>query len=182
SAYCDIVTLKNGDTLDGVVTSRENGMVTLRIPGGELGFDAQLLESIDAAKGLNKDTLAKPKEDSKKANETAANERVAELRARRAAVRASEASAQLDRGQAVEAAATTQPITEAEAVYDDAQSRLDAIDAVLAQIPTMRERVMVRRALLAHYFGAVGYTNSRSNVAGAFGGNPAPAGMVPSAP
>src|SRR5262245_28210005 len=166
SAFSDIVTLKNGDTLDGVVTSRDNGMVTLRIPGGEIGFDAKLVESIDATKGFNKDSLAKAEDDAKKANEASANERLAELRARRAAVRASEASAQLDRGQAVDAAATTQPITEEQAVYDDAQSRLDAIDAVLATIPTMRKRVMVRRALLAHYFGAVSYNNTRGNVSG----------------
>lgn len=171
AALCDLVKLKNGAELSGVVVSKEGGMVVLRMPHGEIGFDASLVESIDTAQGLTQESLTKAEEEGAKAAEASTQERIAALRARRAAVRAAEASAVLDRGAAEPAAEVDPVVAEAERAAADAQARLVAIDEVLAGIPTARERVAVRRALLAYYFGvSPTASNTRSNAIGPFVG------------
>ena len=150
ASRADIVKLKNGEELAGVVVKREAGTVTLKIAGGEIGFPESLVDSIDSTKGPTADQLAKQDEASREALAAANRERAVVREARRAAARAVEASA------SVEPAATApadEEATRAAKVETEIRARLDAIDAVTSEIVSQRERSRVRRSLLRHYFG-----------------------------
>ena len=43
--------LKNGETITGVVVSKDNHYITIEVACGEMGFDESLVESIDATQG-----------------------------------------------------------------------------------------------------------------------------------
>lgn len=148
AASADVVKLKNGETLEGVVTSKTSDYVVLKVAGGEMGFPAALVDSVDTTKGPNASDLAKQEDESRKRAELYLVER-AEAKMRRDAARAAEASARRTEDAAAE------PVTAAPSVdyAADARARLDAIEEAVSQVTKRRERNRVRWALYRYYFG-----------------------------
>ncbi len=147
-ALADVVLLKNGESLEGIVVSRKDGYLTLRVPHGEIGFDEALVESVDGTKGPDAAKLTELEEASRRASELVQIEREAAF-ARRAAIAAVEASATRETVEEAPAEPTA-----AESLEAELRARLDAIEATLAEVPTKRERVKLRRLLLNAYLGA----------------------------
>jgi hypothetical protein len=157
ASSADIIKLKNGETISGLVVSKDNHYVTVKVAGGEIGFDESLVDSIDSAAGpkTNDDIAALTDASRKRAADQDAERAMAV--ARREAAVAAEAAAQRNGATATDAAAS---LTTEERVDNAEQAltiRIDAIDEALAQIPTRREREKMRRAIVAYYFGASGF-------------------------
>jgi uncharacterized membrane protein len=153
ASSADVVKLKNGEELAGVVVKREGGVVTLRVAGGEIGFPESLVESVDTSKGPTAEQLTKQEDASREALAAANRERAVVREARRSAARAVEAAATVETAPA--------PVEDEEAraarLETEMRAKLDAIDSITSQIVSQRERARVRRALLNEYFGGSGY-------------------------
>jgi hypothetical protein len=147
--YSDVVKLKNGETLEGVVVSKDNNYITIEMPCGEVGFDMSLVDSVDTEKGpRTKEDLATLRDASRQraADQDAQREMAT---ARREAAVAAEAAARRESGQepAVE---DTRPTLTAE---EGMALRIEAFEEALQLIERRREREKLRRELVNYYFG-----------------------------
>lgn len=154
-ASADIIKLKNGETLEGVVVSRDKGYITILVPSGEMGLDASFVDSIDTEKGpRTKEDLAKLQEASRARSEDANSAREAAMARNRAAAQAAEASARRETPESNNINNTNDGET---ATGNAAAARVVAIEDALLQIQSRREREKVRRFLYNFYFGGGNY-------------------------
>lgn len=148
----DIIKLKNGETLEGVVVSKDKNYVTIELAAGELGLDASMIDSIDSNAGpKTKDDLASARSASKDRLELANAERDAQSARRRAAAVAAEASASRSGSSPADAAVETA------AVENRVENRVDQLEAALAGVKSRREREKLRRYLYSYFFGGPVY-------------------------
>jgi hypothetical protein len=146
-ASADIIKLKNGETLEGIVKSRESHYVVIQMPNGELGLDAAFVESIDTTKGpKTNDDLSKLRAQSDTRVELANVEREQSRARSKAQATAAEASARRET-QADVAAPETATAESA------AADRLETIDALLKNVKRSRDREKLRRFLYSYFFG-----------------------------
>lgn len=155
-AAADIVKLKNGETLEGIVASKDKNYVTVKVAGGEVGFDLALVDSIDDTKGPKTDEdLAKLTDAARKRAADQDAERAMAVARRDAAVAAEASAKRSADAEPVDASAAAP--SEEQTMVSDLEARRAAIEEVLDAIPTRRERDRWRRELLAHYFGPGNY-------------------------
>lgn len=148
-ARADIIKLKNGETLEGIVVSKDKNYVTIQVASGELGFDAAFVDSIDTEKGpRSTDDLTKTRE-ANRARLDAENQERASALARVKAAAVAEASATRESNATNDTASTT--------ATSDSATRLNDLNETLSKVPRKREREKLRRALLNLYFGVGSY-------------------------
>lgn len=149
AALADIVKLKNGETIEGIVVSKDDKYVTIAVPCGELGFDASLVDSIDAKAGptTKEDLTALRDAARRRAAEQDAQREMAV--ARREAAVAAEAAARRESPEAEADAEARPTLTSDESV----QIRIEAFEEALNSIVSRREREKLRRELVNYYFG-----------------------------
>ncbi|MBI3819588.1 MAG: hypothetical protein HY286_12915 [Planctomycetes bacterium] len=146
TASADIIKLKNGDTLEGIVISNDKNYVVIQMPSGEMGLDATFVDSIDKEKGpRSAGDLAKIRDASNARLESENSEREASF-ARTRAVVAADAAARRDH------VTNTDEPTNAPAPTTVSE-RMSALDDALSQVPRKRDREKLRRLLLNFYFG-----------------------------
>jgi hypothetical protein len=153
TSSADIVKLKNGETITGVVVSKDNHYITIEVACGEMGFDESLVESIDATQGpRTKEDVATLTDAARKRAADADAERAMAVARREAAIQAAEASA--TRREPVAAADTlAAEETRLARTEDDLQLRIDAADDVLQSVVNQRQRAQLKRLIYQYYLG-----------------------------
>src|SRR5262245_33986567 len=135
----DLIKLKNGETIEGVVTSKTDQYIVIKIAGGEMGFSTALLDSVDSNAGPKAEDLTKREEDARRRNEVVQAERETARLQRASAAAAVEAAARRESASTADASAAPATVAERTAAYEDeVVERLNAIDEVLNQVPTRR--------------------------------------------
>ncbi|MFN0207220.1 MAG: hypothetical protein ACKVS6_13025 [Planctomycetota bacterium] len=152
-ANADIIKLKNGETIEGVVVSKDDRYITIQLPNGELGMDAAFVDSVDATKGpRTNDDLAAIRDKSKERLELANLEREQANARTRAQANVAEASARRDG-----APDATTEVDTTVAAEDSVASRLAAIDQMLSTVERKRDREKLKRFLYNYFFGGRAY-------------------------